>query len=586
MNYRSADGLRNSRSRLLICLCAFAAVLPLALRGSSCGHDFDFHLQSWLAVAQDWRHAVFYPRWIEGANYGAGEPRFVFYPPLTWMLGALLGTILPWAAVPFVFTFLVLVACGLSMYKLASAWLAPNAAMIAAYAYVLNPYALFVAYERTAYGELAAGIWLPLLVFYALRHTSADPPALSVRTWDFYPNSTLLLALTIAAIWLTNAPAAVMASYLVAAIALWRTIAERQWQPILQSVTSLVLGLGLAAFYLVPAAYERRWVDIARAVGPGMRIQDSFLFGYIGDSFHDQVLRTASLIFVSMSVAIVLARWLAWRRDSVRKLFRALFLTTAVLLALQLPWSERIWQRAPELSFLQFPWRFSLVLSIAFAIAVGAVTTSREAATKGGRAKTIILVLAVIGLLTVATRLFWQPCDEEDAVSAQVALFQSGTGFEGTDEYTTLGVDNSTIPQGLPQIRVLKQPDAETATSSQDDQGNPTYAQNSEEELSAQVQVQRWQPEKKIFTITARAPGYAVLRLMDYPAWRVRVNGVSIVNRPRRDDGLLVVPISFGVSQIEIRYAATTDVLWGRGLSVASLLVLIVFVRPRRSSIK
>ena len=90
--------------RATIVACACAVALPLVIRGNSCGHDFDFHLQSWLAVAQQWHHGVSYPHWIEVANYGAGEPRFVFYPPLTWVLGALLGIILPWAAVPATFT--------------------------------------------------------------------------------------------------------------------------------------------------------------------------------------------------------------------------------------------------------------------------------------------------------------------------------------------------------------------------------------------------------------------------------------------------------------------------------------------------
>src|SRR5208282_4522763 len=117
------------------------------------------------------------------------EPRFVFYPPLTWMLGALLGTILPWSATPLAFTLIVMTACGFSMYKLANEWMSPNAATLAACAYILNPYALFVAYERTAYGELAAGIWLPLIVLYALRNqTDSGAPgpagALSPRlTW-------------------------------------------------------------------------------------------------------------------------------------------------------------------------------------------------------------------------------------------------------------------------------------------------------------------------------------------------------------------------------------------------------------------
>jgi hypothetical protein len=38
--------------------------------------------------------------------------------------------------------------------------------------------------------------------------------------------------------------------------------------------------LGLAGFWLIPAIYEQRWVEIGRAVGPLMRVEDSFLFGY------------------------------------------------------------------------------------------------------------------------------------------------------------------------------------------------------------------------------------------------------------------------------------------------------------------
>ena len=52
--------------------------------------------------------AFVYPHWAPSPNYGAGEPRFVFYPPLTWMLGAALASFLPWDLAPIALTFLIL----------------------------------------------------------------------------------------------------------------------------------------------------------------------------------------------------------------------------------------------------------------------------------------------------------------------------------------------------------------------------------------------------------------------------------------------------------------------------------------------
>ena len=79
--------------------------MPQLIRGNSCGHDFDVHLVSWLDCVNAWRHGIPYPHWTPSPNYGAGEPRFVFYPPLTWMLGAALGLILPWHLAPIALTF-------------------------------------------------------------------------------------------------------------------------------------------------------------------------------------------------------------------------------------------------------------------------------------------------------------------------------------------------------------------------------------------------------------------------------------------------------------------------------------------------
>src|SRR5215469_18902093 len=92
----------------VVVTAALAAVVPQMVRGCSCGHDFDFHLVSWFDALHSWREGIFYPHWAPSPNFNAGEPRFIFYPPLTWMLGAALGAVLPWGWVPAAMTFLLL----------------------------------------------------------------------------------------------------------------------------------------------------------------------------------------------------------------------------------------------------------------------------------------------------------------------------------------------------------------------------------------------------------------------------------------------------------------------------------------------
>ena len=157
---------------LVILLAAAVATAPQLIRGNTCGHDFDIHLVSWFDCLSSWRHGILYPQWTQSANYGAGEPRFIFYPPLTWMLGGALGAVLPWRLVPMALTFLLLAATGLATRALARQALSDGAATLAGCAAIFSGYALFTAYERSAFGEMAA-FWIPLLLLPAMRERAA-----------------------------------------------------------------------------------------------------------------------------------------------------------------------------------------------------------------------------------------------------------------------------------------------------------------------------------------------------------------------------------------------------------------------------
>ncbi len=153
----------------IILAAAAVAVAPQLLRGNSCGHDFDVHLVSWLDCVNAWRHGILYPHWTPSANWGAGEPRFVFYPPLTWMLGAALGLIFSWHWAPIVLTFLCLAGTGLATRALALEACSETVATLAGCAALFSGFTLFTAYERAAFPEFTGGVWLPLLLLFALR---------------------------------------------------------------------------------------------------------------------------------------------------------------------------------------------------------------------------------------------------------------------------------------------------------------------------------------------------------------------------------------------------------------------------------
>ena len=572
--------MRDRLHLLLIPLAAILLILPLLLHGCSCGHDLNFHLLSWQEAAAQFADGTLHPRWAFSPAFGAGEPRFVFYPPLSWTIGALLtlaaAALAPllhlrpeqaFAATPILYTWIALTAAGLSMHHLARRFVSPSIALLAATLYLANPYTLFTAFERTAFAELLAAAILPLLLA-ALLPSAAAPGS----THTDRPLSIPAIAIPLALLWLTNAPAAVIGSYTVALLLLLRLLTAPRPQPLRRTAINLLLpatlasllAFALAAFYLIPALLERPWVQISMAILPGLRPDDNTVFHHTADAFHDTVLHTASLLallLAATSLLGALAAWLRMRREgnSSRSTLPFLLATITALIAFFLtPISLPLWHHLPQLAFLQFPWRLLALLAPITVLSVAlAIPTLRLS-----RLPLAALALAIPALLVLPSfHTFNQTCDREDTPQFRFALFGSRTGDDPTDEYTPTTADNDSLKDNNPPFRLLP-------TDANDDTPPPTSAFPG--------------PAPRAFSLDLPRPALIVLNLRDYPTWIVTLNGKLDSDRDHRADGLLTLPLPAGHDSLVLTQRTPPAELVADGISAAALVLTATVILRRR----
>lgn len=533
--------------------------------GNASGHDLVFHLSSWLDVAGQWRQGILFPRWAEWANWGYGEPRFIFYPPLSWLLGAAIGSVLPWQEAPGAFIWLALVLSGACMWRFAREFLTSREAAAAALIYSVNPYFLVIVYYRSDFAELLADAFLPLLLLGALR--------VGRKGWLGVP----LLAAVFAAIWLSNAPAAVIATYSLCLLLVVCCVQQRSPRPLFFGAAAMLLGFGLAAFYIVPAVFEQRWVQISMALGENLAPEKNFLYTHAGDPefilFNWKVSSvTLCMILVTALAAVFIGR----RRRDFQAAWWMLLALAIVSTALMFPATAVLWRYLPKLRFVQFPWRWSIALGAACAVFLPiAVCRLRRAWIAW-----LVLIVSISASATAIVRDAWFDSMNYSVLSEGI---QSDYGYEGTDEYAPLGFDRFAIPG------------ANLVSDDQPTPPGPPVARFQKLDLlsgrkvpliGARIHTEEWTAEHRVFT--AESPDSIVLavRLADYPAWKMRVDGIDSPIESRLPQGEVLVPLSRGAHRVELNFTRTPDRTAGAIVSCFSLLAVLAALRWKRSVVQ
>ena len=208
------------------------------------------------------------------------------------------------------------------------------------------------------------------------------------------------------------------------------------------------------------------------------------------------------------------------------------------------------WEHLPELRFVQLPWRWLLCLNVAFAILVTEAT--RRWLTRS------LLCAAMLLLIWMVGHRVQQPWwDNAADIEEMHDAIEDGGGYEGTDEYVPAGIDSYELNKNAPQVAVAS--------------GRPSH-----------IRILDWGAQSKRFTADVTRPEKLRLRLFNYPAWRVEVNGVPIEAKSQPVTGEILVPVEIGISEVRVTLVQTRDRLWGGIVSLLAWLFVAIWVASQR----
>jgi hypothetical protein len=503
---------------------ALTVSAPMLVWGIWPGHDAIHHAR-WLDhFARQLAAGDLYPRWLNGVNHGYGSPTFFFYGPVPcwltvpWML-LFDGPLAAWQALGWGVA-AALAASGAAMFSWLRRITDERWALFAAAVYLLAPYHVAIdAYERAAYAEVWAFVWMPL-VLAGIERSNVTRTAIA---------SALLL--------MTHLPTAFVFAPLAAAYCAVR----RDWRAALGGI----VGLALAGAYVLPALSLRPLVAIATM----FRFQErSFVFESLS-GFGGRLTMAAA---ITLALALV-AGWAAGRSG----VLWAAGAAAAALLAC--PLSLPLWQHAPGLASLQFPFRWLSLATLCAAAALGHAQRQRRVAAFFG------LLLVIAGAAETARFVYRQYPATLGHPGWQQAV--SRVHAMARDPYEYLP-ETATLLRDYRSEQPLLQLDAIVAAQ------------------PAKIERLPAGPREARFRVAAQQPGLLRLPLLAFPLWMRpdRDLGIDVPVEVAGPDGLAAVPVLPGSQDIALRLETTAEEWAGWAFTAAAALGLAAARLIRRAA--
>lgn len=543
----------------LLPLLTLVAVQPLL--GSALPQSADglLHFYRLAQLDRALRHGILFPRWAPDLGFGYGFPLFNYYPPLSYYVAEpfVLAGLSTQQALQVAFALAILVG-SVGTYLWVRALFGRLAGLGAAAAFAYAPYILFNVIHRGALAEAWGLAWIPF-VLWALRRGQGQ--------------ALYLPALFYVALLLSHNVLALIATplFFVYAVLLW-VLHGRGLRRALRLGGALVLGLGLAAFFWMPAFFEQEYVQISRVytsadadyhnnfiglgelLSPPQPVDPALIHPVIPRSFGWPQLALALVAFINLC------------RFSDGESRVHLVLVGIVLLiftVLMLPCAVSAWDHLPLLHFVQLPWRFLGPASLFLALLAGA-GIARLPGPHWLRLPVALMLLVVFAFTWLFPRFY--PSQAQPTPLSTIA-FERDTGALGTTSW------GEYLPVWVRQL-----PAAESLVPAYQAAGSDGIIPRlMSESLSsgAQVVEARYHLASADLIIETATEFTAIFAWYYFPGWQGRLDGQPLTLHPVGEHGLVGATIPAGRHRLTIRFGNTP---LRRGATIVSGLSLVVLL--------
>lgn len=339
-------------------------------------------------------------RWVPDAGYQYGYPLFEYYPPSVYYLGEVIHLagfeFIDSVKILFVLGFIL---SGLGMYLFLRDFLGKWPGFVGAILYTYSPYKALDVYVRGAMSEFWALVFFPL-IFWAIYKLVKTKRLLYLAFLGLFTGLLLIthnlmsfIFLPLAGIW-----------------SLSLVFTERKWKALGLLLLGGLLGIGLAAFFILPLSQESQFAHLETLIGGYFDYRQHFVtvnqlfvsnhFGYGSSEYgsgDDLTLSTGQVHFLLVLTGVVLSAVNFKKRKKLFYLTIILMLSALLSLFMTHEKSSFIWDKSEVFSYIQFPWRFLgvsiFLLSIIGAIAVHVIDNRKVSVILGSLAVVMALIL-------------------------------------------------------------------------------------------------------------------------------------------------------------------------------------------------